>query len=65
VLRLSYVADIEDPALVERRVATVKRQLSEAWKTANSKEVLTIEHEVFWRRGAPPKRPDARVKGSK
>jgi len=65
VLRLSYVADIEDPALVERRVAAVKQQLSEAWKTANSKEVLTIEHEVFWRRGAPPKRPDARVKGSK
>jgi len=26
---------------------------------------LTIEHEVFWRRGAPPKRPDMRVQGSK
>jgi hypothetical protein len=26
--------------------------------------VLTIEPEVFWRRGAPPKRPDVRVRGA-
>ena len=65
VLRLSYVADIEDAALVERRVEAVKRQLTESWGAANSSYTLTIEPEVFWRRGAPPKRPDVRVQGSK
>jgi len=55
VLRLSYIADTEDAALVERRVETVKRQLTEAWNAANT-YVITIEPEVFWRRGAPPKK---------
>jgi hypothetical protein len=61
VLRLSYVADIEDPALVERRVQAFKQQLLEAWKAADAGYALTIEPEVFWRRGAPPKRPAGRV----
>ena len=65
VLRLSYIADTEDAALVERRVEAVKRQLTEAWNTANYSYVLTIEPEVFWRLGAPPKRLDLRVPGSK
>ena len=65
VLRLSYIADIEDAALVERRMSTVKRQLTEAWKAQNNGYVLTIEPEVFWRRGAPPKRADVRAKGSR
>jgi len=59
VLRLSYVADTEDGALVKRRVETIKRQLTEAWSTANSSYPLTIEPEIFWRRGAPPKQPGA------
>jgi hypothetical protein len=58
VLRLSYVADTEDASLVQQRVEAVKRQLAEAWGTANYSYALTIEPEVFWRRGAPPKRPD-------
>jgi uncharacterized repeat protein (TIGR01451 family) len=65
VLRLSYIADIEDAALVERRVAAVKRQLTEAWGTKNSSYALTIEPEIFWRRGAPPKRPEVRAPGSR
>jgi hypothetical protein len=65
VLRLSYIADIEDAALVERRVAAVKRQLTEAWGKKNSSYALTIENEVFWRRGAPPKRPDVRAPESR
>jgi uncharacterized repeat protein (TIGR01451 family) len=64
VLRLSYVADTEDAALVKRRVEAVKRQLNEAWGSANDSYVLTIEPEVFWRRGAPPKQPEARLPGS-
>jgi large repetitive protein len=65
VLRLSYVADTEDAALVKRRVEAVKRQLTEEWDAANKSYPLTIEPEVFWRRGAPPKRADVRVPGSK
>jgi uncharacterized repeat protein (TIGR01451 family) len=56
VLRLSYVAETEDAALVERRVQAVKQQVSEAWDTGKESYVLTIEPEVFWRLGAPPKR---------
>jgi hypothetical protein len=56
VLRLSYVAETEDAALVERRMQAVKQQVSEAWDTGKDSYVLTIEPEVFWRLGAPPKR---------
>jgi hypothetical protein len=55
VLRLSYLADTEDAGLVKRRIAAFKRQLSEAWDPVNSYP-LTIETEVFWRRGGPAKR---------
>jgi len=64
VLRLSYIADTEDAALVERRVEAVKRQVTEAWDAANCCYPLTIEPEIFWRRGARPEQPDARVAGS-
>jgi len=58
VLRLSYVADTEDAALVERRVQAVKQQVTEQWHEGKDSYVLTIEPEVFWRLGAPPKRLD-------
>jgi hypothetical protein len=64
VLRLSYVADTEDAGLVKRRVEAFKRQLSEAWDPANS-AVLSIETEVFWRRGGPPKQSKVRVPESR
>jgi len=60
VLRLSYVADTEEKALVEQRLEAVKRQLIEAWGTEG--EPLTIEPEIFWRRGGPAKQPDARLR---
>src|SRR5712692_717040 len=65
VLRLSYVAETEDAALVERRVQAVKRRVSEAWDASKDSYVLTIEPEVFWRLGAPPKRSDVRGPGSR
>ena len=58
VLRLSYVADTEEASLVQRRMDAVKRQVTEAWDAAKSYR-LTIEPEIFWRRGAPIKRPKA------
>ena len=45
-------------SLVERRVEAVKRQVTEAWDPANGDYPLTIEPEIFWRRGAPPKKRD-------
>jgi hypothetical protein len=65
VLRLSYVADTEDAALVKRRVEKIKQELTERWGPASDSYVLTIEPEVFWRRGAPPKQPEARVPGNR
>jgi uncharacterized repeat protein (TIGR01451 family) len=65
VLRLSYVADTEDAALVKRRVEAIKHEMTEAWGAENSSYVLTIEPEVFWRRGAPPKQPEVRVPESR
>src|SRR5437773_2438339 len=65
VLRLSYVADTEDEALVERRLEGFKRQLTEAWNAKKDGYVLAIEPEVFWRRGGPPKRLDGRMPESK
>ena len=65
VLRLSYVADTEDEALVEQRLEAFKRQLTEAWDAKKDGYVLAIEPEVFWRRGGPPKRLDGRMPGSR
>ena len=61
VLRLSYIADTEDASLVEKRMESVKEQLTEGWDAAANGYVLTIEPEIFWRRGAPPKRAEVRA----
>jgi hypothetical protein len=52
-LRLSYIGDVEDAALVERRLAAVQQQLTEAWEATGADYELTIEPEIFWRRGGP------------
>jgi uncharacterized repeat protein (TIGR01451 family) len=65
VLRLSYVADTEDEALVQERLEAFKQQLTEAWNAKKDGYVLAIEPEVFWRRGGPPKRSDVRGPGSR
>jgi uncharacterized repeat protein (TIGR01451 family) len=56
LLRLSYLAEIEDPQLVERRLNAVKQQVLSGWKAIDGAYQLTIEPEVFWRTGVPPKR---------
>jgi len=55
VLRLSYLADLEDPQLVDARLKTLRRQIEEAWQATEGGPSydLKIEPEVFWRRGAP------------
>ncbi len=55
VLRLSYLADLEDPQLVDARVKALRRQIEEAWQATDGDPSyeLAIEPEVFWRRGEP------------
>jgi uncharacterized repeat protein (TIGR01451 family) len=77
VLRLSYLADVEGAALVEQRMDAVKKEIMQSWKAlagqepacserrsagaANRCYQLTIEPEVFWRRGGPPKQAAVQV----
>jgi len=64
VLHLSYLADVEDKPLVERRLEGVAQAISDAWRTMNCCYELTIEREVFWLRGSPPKEPVERLRGA-
>ena len=57
VLRLSYVADVEPEALVERRLETLKRQIMDAWGQEASAYELVVEPEIFWRLGEPGEQP--------
>jgi hypothetical protein len=61
VLRLSYLADVEDAALVDQRVEAVKAEITQAWTAMDCCYRLTIEREIFWRLGGPPKQPALRT----
>ncbi|MGH8316024.1 MAG: isopeptide-forming domain-containing fimbrial protein, partial [Steroidobacterales bacterium] len=65
VLRLSYVAEVEDERLVERRLNSVKQEVQNAWKAMDCCYQLTIEPEVFWRLGSPPKQSAVRAPASR
>ena len=54
VLRLSYLADVEEKALVKRRLDTLKGEIMSAWTDLNCCYQLEIEPIVFWRLGGPP-----------
>jgi hypothetical protein len=56
VLRLSYMAEVEDAGLVDDRVDAVKDEISKRWEDLNCCYKLMIESEVFWRTGGPPDR---------
>ena len=53
VLRISYLADVDDEDLVEDRLEKVKQDIINKW-LEDEKYKLTIETEIFWRRGGPP-----------
>jgi uncharacterized repeat protein (TIGR01451 family) len=61
-LRLSYLADVERPALVDARVAALRNQILTAWQALNCCYELVIEPEIFWRRGGPPAQPRSAVR---
>jgi len=65
ILRLSYVADVEAAPLVERRLAVVTQTIRDAWRTVSPGYELTIERDIFWLRGGPPKEPVERLRGAK
>jgi len=54
VLRLSYLADIEREGLVKERLKALKKEIASQWDRSDGGYRLTIETEVFWRRGGPP-----------
>ena len=56
VLRLSYLADLEDPRLVEQRLDALRKNVLDAWHGHADccAYELRVETEVFWRRGEPP-----------
>jgi len=60
-LRLSYVADVEDADLVNKRLEAVKKQIMDAWQELDCCYQLTIEPEVFWRLGGPVEQPRLRT----
>jgi uncharacterized repeat protein (TIGR01451 family)/fimbrial isopeptide formation D2 family protein len=53
VLRLSYLVDVERKSIVEKRLVTLKKEITQQWKQSGGGYRLDIETEIFWRRGAP------------
>ena len=60
VLRLSYLADVEDEELVTRRLSVLKNEIAQSWRELNCCYQLSIEQTVFWRLGGPPKQAELR-----
>jgi hypothetical protein len=55
-LRLSYVADVEDESLVNRRLDRLKSDIMDAWQELDGQYELVVEPEIFWRLGGPPEK---------
>ena len=53
ILRLSYLGDVETKGLVQDRLEALKKEITKQWKQSGGGYQLTIETEIFWRRGAP------------
>jgi hypothetical protein len=53
VLRLSYLGDVEREGLVRKRLEALKKIVINEWKQSDGGYRLTIESEIFWRRGGP------------
>ena len=56
ILRLSYLAENETESEVEDRLDSISDLLSDRWRQLNCCYKLTIEKEVFWRKGSPSDR---------
>jgi hypothetical protein len=56
VLRLAYLGENEAESEVDDRLAAVEELIAERWKALDCCYRLTIETEVFWRKGNPSNR---------
>ncbi len=56
ILRLSYLGENEKEAEVDDRLDAIEQLLSDKWEALNCCYKLTIEKEVFWRKGHPSDR---------
>jgi uncharacterized repeat protein (TIGR01451 family)/fimbrial isopeptide formation D2 family protein len=65
VLHLSYLADVEEPRLVEKRIEAVAESIRATWQASKCCYELNIEREIFWLRGSPPREPVERLRGAK
>jgi hypothetical protein len=54
ILRISYLGDVEDPAVAKARTEAVKREIARRW--GQGLYQLMVETEVYWRKGAPPEK---------
>jgi hypothetical protein len=54
ILRLSYLADIEDPALVADRLDALESTIRAHWNDLPASYELDIEAQIFWRLGDAP-----------
>jgi fimbrial isopeptide formation D2 family protein/uncharacterized repeat protein (TIGR01451 family) len=54
ILRLSYLADIENEELIDKRLKALKKQIADRWQKQGDGYRLDMETEIFWRRGGPP-----------
>ena len=59
ILRLAYVADVEEEALVNARLRSIRNIIESHWDEAGNYR-LAIEPEIFWRLGGPPETPKVR-----
>ncbi|HSB15003.1 MAG TPA: SdrD B-like domain-containing protein, partial [Bryobacteraceae bacterium] len=53
VLRLSYLGDVEPKGKALERLEALNKEITARWKQSGAGYPLTIETEIFWRRGAP------------
>jgi len=53
ILRLSYLGENETESLAEKRLHAIKQLVEKRWEKMNCCYRLTIETELFWRRGKP------------
>ncbi len=54
LLRLSYLAENESESLADDRLDAVKDEIENRWEDLDCCYQLTIETEIFWRKGGPP-----------
>jgi hypothetical protein len=56
ILRLAYLGENETESLVDDRLDAIEDKISDRWDDLDCCYKLTIEKEVFWRKGKPSDR---------